>query len=195
MSAKNHPVDAASLMIPDASWPAGREAPAELERVRRLCNTQNMESGADILRTTAELARWLGREGFGPGRRTRDDLERVVAFRSAIRELVTTGPEHGAAAIEASLAEVAVTIKLLPSPHFSAVRGGLNAYFAALAEAIFVAFQDDTWTRLKACGHCHWVIYDQSYNRSGTWCSTRACGSRVKARAWRARQRAQARPN
>ncbi len=184
-------MDAAGLMIPDASWPAGREAPSELERVRRLCNTQNIESGGDILRTTTELAQWLEREGFGSGRRTRDDFDRVRALRSAIREAITAGSALGSAALDVSLAGITLTIGLRPKPHFVPARRGIDAYLTVLAQAIFTAHHDDTWTRLKACGHCHWVIYDQSYNRSGTWCSTRACGSRVKARAWRARQRAQ----
>lgn len=45
------------------------------------------------------------------------------------------------------------------------------------------------WIRLKICpaDTCLWAFYDESRNRSRTWCSMRVCGNREKARGWRAR--------
>ncbi len=53
------------------------------------------------------------------------------------------------------------------------------------------AMADGSWSRIKACRNdtCRWLFYDQSRNRSGTWCTMAICGSRMKARAYRARQR------
>ena len=49
--------------------------------------------------------------------------------------------------------------------------------------------RDGTWARLKACRHCHWVVFDPSKNRSSRWCSMTACGGRHNAREYRRRQR------
>lgn len=46
--------------------------------------------------------------------------------------------------------------------------------------------------RLNQCGHCRWLFLDTSKNRSRRWCSMNACGSVVKMRRFRARQRAEA---
>ena len=54
----------------------------------------------------------------------------------------------------------------------------------------YTAMADDTWPRLKACRKhsCQWAFYDQSKNRSRTWCSMKVCGNRTKARAYRERR-------
>jgi hypothetical protein len=61
---------------------------------------------------------------------------------------------------------------------------------AALAAATRIAVRGD-WARLKICpaDACLWAFYDQSRNRSRSWCSMRVCGNREKARAWRERTR------
>ncbi|MCP2237793.1 CGNR zinc finger domain-containing protein [Prauserella halophila] len=45
------------------------------------------------------------------------------------------------------------------------------------------------WRRIKICpaGDCLWAFYDESRNRSRTWCSMQVCGNRVKARTFRRR--------
>jgi predicted RNA-binding Zn ribbon-like protein len=55
----------------------------------------------------------------------------------------------------------------------------------------YTAMADESWERLKACrlDDCQWAFYDQSKNRSRTWCSMKVCGNRAKARAYRERQR------
>jgi len=56
----------------------------------------------------------------------------------------------------------------------------------------YTSMADESWNRLKACrlDDCQWAFYDQSKNRSRTWCSMKVCGNRAKARAYRERQRA-----
>ncbi|HYH51840.1 MAG TPA: CGNR zinc finger domain-containing protein, partial [Acidimicrobiia bacterium] len=36
---------------------------------------------------------------------------------------------------------------------------------------------------------CRWAYYDESRNRSRTWCSMESCGNRAKARSFRQRHR------
>ena len=52
------------------------------------------------------------------------------------------------------------------------------------------AMLDGSWGRLKACRNCRWSFYDNSPNRSATWCSMQLCGNRKKTRAYRSRKSA-----
>ena len=65
--------------------------------------------------------------------------------------------------------------------------GGGDALAAVCAVALG-AMLDGTWSRLKACRNCHWSFYDNSPNRSATWCSMQLCGNRTKTRAYRRRK-------
>lgn len=196
MGSTGYPLDSRGLPIPDGSWPPGREAPARLEVVRRFCNTQNMESGADLLRSPQELARYLVAEGFRVGDRPLGSkaLSQVLGLRAALRAMVTASaePEACAAALatfDRAAENVRVRVRLSPYVHLAPVRDGVDAFLTRIVDAVFVAHVDGTWRRLRACAHCGWVVYDQSKNASSIWCSPLACGTRMKARAWRARQR------
>jgi predicted RNA-binding Zn ribbon-like protein len=59
---------------------------------------------------------------------------------------------------------------------------------AVLHSALAAGYAD----RIKVCRNdeCGWLFFDESRNRSRQWCDMAACGSRMKARAYRARQRA-----
>jgi predicted RNA-binding Zn ribbon-like protein len=73
-------------------------------------------------------------------------------------------------------------------PDEADVPGALSRILAV----VYTAMADESWHRLKACrlDDCQWAFYDQSKNRSRTWCSMKVCGNRAKARAYRERQRA-----
>ena len=62
------------------------------------------------------------------------------------------------------------------------------ASLLAAAAVVATAMLDGSWPRVKVCRQCEWAFYDRSRNRSGQWCAMRVCGSRVKTRAYRARQ-------
>ena len=59
----------------------------------------------------------------------------------------------------------------------------------------FEAIASGTWSRLKCCRNhaCRWAFYDDSKNRSATWCSMQICGNRAKTRTYRTSKRAWAR--
>ena len=72
-----------------------------------------------------------------------------------------------------------------------AVRGsGPGAVVAPIVAIVYEAMVDGTWERLKACpaDDCQWAFYDESKNRSGTWCDMAVCGNRAKVRAYRERR-------
>ena len=74
-------------------------APGDLEKVRALVNSSDLEQGTDELATTAGLAGWLQRHGLSaagdPGPVSRADLDQAVALREALRGVLRA---HAAAA-------------------------------------------------------------------------------------------------
>jgi predicted RNA-binding Zn ribbon-like protein len=72
--------------------------------------------------------------------------------------------------------------------------GGVDGFVGRLLAAVTATMADGSFSRLKSCRNdtCRWLFHDHSRNRSGTWCSMAGCGSRMKSRAYRARQRSTA---
>ena len=193
-----------------------RQAPGELERVRRFVNTRQVGRVTDRLSDPSALAAWLEQEGLAPAatRATRADLARAVALREALRAILLAhnagpgpgpGPGPGRAAADAALAdarraldEAAARARLrvrfgddgsaLLAPEAGGVSGALGRLVATVHDSI----AQGTWSRLKVCRdhECEWAFYDHTKNRSGAWCSMEGCGNRAKARAFRERRAA-----
>ena len=203
-----------------SSVAAGRlgAAPGDLEQVRALVNSSDLDAGTDDWATPAGLASCLERHGLAPagGRAavSRADLEQAVALRDALRDVLrahvaaaTSGPSAGRAAsasagpvaglrrIAAGLAprfEVTEDGRIGLEPAGSGVPGALARILLIAADAAAAG----TWSRLKACAadDCQWAFYDRSPTRTGCWCSMRVCGARAKSRAYRQRASGAARP-
>jgi predicted RNA-binding Zn ribbon-like protein len=132
--------------------------------------------------------RWFREHGL-PGR---ENLATARAAREAMRALLraNNGEPRNRAAIE-TLNEISFDAAL--RVRFDDMGGTClepvgRRPLAALLAAVHTAMADGTWSRLKACRHCRWVFYDDSKNRSATWCSMRLCGNRAKTRAYRERR-------
>ncbi len=152
-------------------------APAPLEAVRGLLNTDDRFHGVDRLRG-------------GP-----PDLRE---FRDAVRSYLTSG---ATATLEVLAARHPLTVRLergadgtshahlTPTPGASGVAAEVARLFAVVCESHTAG----TWDRLKTCGNtaCQWVFYDASRNRSARWCAMGECGDVMKARAYRERRRRQ----
>jgi 4-azaleucine resistance transporter AzlC len=69
-------------------------------------------------------------------------------------------------------------------------RSRLVAALGTLVAIVYASMESGTWPRLKACRRdvCHWVFWDASRNRSGTWCHMTVCGNRTKTKAYRRRR-------
>jgi len=163
-------------------------------------NTNDIEAGTDALETPQELHHWLVASGAidARDRVTRDAHARALAVREGLRALGLAnndGPlpgEHVTA-----MNRAARRLKLVPAVTDSATwrlapaAGGVDGYLAGIISALVTAMADGSWSRVKACRNdaCRWLFFDQSKNHSGTWCSMAECGSRMKARAYRARLR------
>jgi predicted RNA-binding Zn ribbon-like protein len=178
-------------------------APGRLELVREFVNSIDLEHGPEQLSDPKTLAAWLRARGLlkagvklGPA-----DLERAIAVREALRAvlLAHNGAELQPAAVR-TLNDVGcdAPFKLRfhadEAPELVTQGEGVEAALGTLMGVVAESIADGTWDRLKACpwDTCLWAFYDNSKNRSGTWCSMDSCGNRAKAKAYRERQKAKA---
>ncbi|MFH2036903.1 MAG: CGNR zinc finger domain-containing protein [Candidatus Zixiibacteriota bacterium] len=67
---------------------------------------------------------------------------------------------------------------------------GIDKALGKLLVVVIESVKGGEWGHLKICHNeaCRWIFFDSSKNGSGRWCSMKACGSRAKAKAYRARQ-------
>jgi predicted RNA-binding Zn ribbon-like protein len=141
-------------------------APASLERIRALLNTDDRFHRVDRL------------AGGPPALRS---------LRDAARGYLSSGDAAGLDALAAGHPLVVTfgtgTVTLAPA--------GADTLTAGLLAELHAAHATGEWARLKTCANpdCQWVFYDGSRNRSGRWCSMTECGDVMKARAYRRRAR------
>jgi predicted RNA-binding Zn ribbon-like protein len=171
-------------------------APGELERVRQLINSRNVEAGTDCLTDADSAAAWLAGQGVAHPV-TEADLRRLVSLREALRAACVAnhdGQEMPAAAAEAlteNARRAALCIAIGGprgwSVHTSA--DGLAGYLGAILSTVVTAMSGGEWTRLRVCRleDCQWAFYDSSRARTRAWCSMRGCGNRAKQARWRER--------
>ncbi len=191
----DHPRDDDGRVLPHPWWPAGREAPGELEFVRRFLNTRNRENGADRLATPLGVGTFLESEerpGFLP---EPDDRDRIVAVRERLHGMAIVHGQKGdgdAADVPGAGTVLDVCLQVEATPGTLAVIAptgtGTDRLLGDLVRIVLVHQSTGEWDRLVACHHCRWVVYDSSRNRSTRWCSMDACGGRHNARAYRRRR-------
>jgi predicted RNA-binding Zn ribbon-like protein len=149
-----------------------------------------------------DLRAWLAEHELLPSGTSvdDDDLARALTVREALRALLlaNNGAEldrEAVATLNRAADESHLRVSFAPGgdtaelvPDEADVPGALSRILAV----VYTAMADESWHRLKACrlDDCQWAFYDQSKNRSRTWCSMKVCGNRAKARAYRERQRA-----
>lgn len=182
-------------------------APAEIEVVRRFINSVDIEAGTEELTDLDALRRWLREyDLIGARERLREgDLERAIAVREALREVVAA--DHGGApgapapppraalrTLESAAGDAPLTVSFTAQggARLAPAAAGLDGAFAGLFGMIERACAEGTWQRIKICPWetCRWAFFDYSKNQSSTWCSMASCGNRAKARAYRQRNRA-----
>jgi predicted RNA-binding Zn ribbon-like protein len=177
-------------------------APGQLELVRALINTKNIEAQGEAWTSSAELRDWLRDHGLlGDDEPLREeDLPRMQQFRESLRLLLRANNGHPLPPESTTLLQElvrAATLRVVFAEDGSArlepASGGVDGVIGRIMGVILAAMGDGSWLRLKACHNngCQWAFYDISKNRSGRWCATTICGNRLKARAYRARRRSE----
>ncbi len=147
---------------------------ADASLVVDFLNTVNVEHGTDLLDQPERWHEWAAGRGVTPS-----PPPETRAARDALRAAV------GDPRLPASELDVAARIRLGDVGPELVAGDVLGAVLAACARLVVRG----DWIRLKICpaDTCLWAFYDESRNRSRTWCSMRVCGNREKARGWRAR--------
>jgi predicted RNA-binding Zn ribbon-like protein len=184
-----------SLIEPGERAPA----PGPLRLVQLFVNTNDLETGPDLIPDADALRAWLvDHDLLGDEPVTAEDHARAIELREAIRELVSAnaGLPHDAAATEI-VNEIGAGLRPVlepPATRFEPTAGGVEGALGHIVGAIHAAVADGSWERLKACERdvCRWAFYDQSKNRSSHWCSMAVCGQREKNRRAYRRRRARA---
>jgi predicted RNA-binding Zn ribbon-like protein len=184
----------------------GDRLPAPTEALRRMqafVNTNDIEEERDELGTPAKLRAFLAAEraSISEAAVSPEAHRRALAVREGLRALgranngeqLTAEEQVELRGFNAAAAELPL-LGSIQSPEAWKLRpaaGGLDGYLAEIIATLIGAMADGSWSRMKACRNdtCRWLFYDHSRNRSGTWCSMAVCGSRLKARAYRARRR------
>ncbi len=172
-------------------------APPPLRLVQLFVNTASVaEHPVEWLPAPAALATWLGEnDPRATGRPTKNDLDRALELREAMRALLrrnNTGDDAGDAAtvVNETAARAGLTLALDEAGELRLVVGaaGVDGALGRIVAVAYGAMLDGSWTRLKVCRKCCWAFYDPSKNRSGTWCSMQLCGNRAKTREYRRRK-------
>lgn len=173
-------------------------APGPLRLVQRFVNTNDLETGPDLLPDAAALRAWFAEAGLGDVAVDAEDHARAIALREAIRELVCAhaglphDPAAGEIVNEAGRRAGLRPVLADPATRFEPAAGGADGALGRIVAAIHASIAAGTWERLKACERdiCRWAFYDHSKNRSGHWCSMAVCGQREKNRRAYRRRRA-----
>ena len=179
----------------------GKPAPLPLLALQAFANTLDVEDDVDLLETKASLEDWLKRtELVEPGFKLRSEhLRPARQLRDALRDSLTANSEDRKD-VDATrrLIEGARTLEISLKPdedgHLSLDLSPVDTFAHLGSQLLAIAYQsqiEGTWERLKLCENpdCAWAFYDNSRNRSGSWCRMGQCGNRLKNRAYRERHK------
>jgi predicted RNA-binding Zn ribbon-like protein len=164
-------------------------APGSLRLVQQFLNTSDHEYGNEWIGTPKDLASWLGERGIDVARVTGAEAERARRVREGLRELVIGDPSPEALAALEREAERA-TLRVSLDGGLVPARPGVDGFLARVFAVVHDSTRDGSWQRLKACPNCHWAFWDESKNRSATWCSMELCGNRLKTKRYRSKRAA-----
>jgi predicted RNA-binding Zn ribbon-like protein len=177
-------------------------APGALRLIQVFVNTKDIEASRDELDTPERLHIWLAKHDLlmSGDVVSEADLQRALELREGLRMLLLANNERAVEPDAVAILNRAVhSARLMVrfgsdgQARLDAGTVGFEGALARLLAIVFAAMVEGTWARLKACRNnaCRWVFYDASKNQGGAWCSMAICGSRMKARAYRRRQRGQ----
>ncbi len=171
----------------------------EMNLLRHFVNTRDVEGGEDEVGTPELLASWLRARKMLPTsqRIDADGHARAIALREGLRALAAanngdTPDPHRVEDLNRVADGLPMLMRVAPGDwHLRPAKGGADGFLAGLLGTLARSMADGSWARVKACHRhdCRWLFFDQSRNRSGTWCSMAGCGSRMKSRAYRTRRR------
>jgi len=173
-------------------------APGQLGLVLSFLNTNDLESGRDVLADTSAAASWLSEARLASPGTEYDaaDIRRLVELRRAAHELVAANggvdlDRRAVTTLNEAARRVRLGVRLHPADGYRLVAEGvgIDRPIGELLMAVTGSMAAGNWNRLKICANeaCQRAFYDASRNRSARWCSMSRCGNRMKGRAYRQR--------
>ena len=175
-------------------------APGDLRIIQAFVNTHDVEADKDDVGTPLELTAWLRRwqlieaeDSVSPAEaRQAHDLREGLCELMLANNGEPKDPDR-LVRLEKALQELPLRGRLVREGRFElvGVTEGWGRAAGRLLTIAVLAIGDGSWSKLKACRRvdCQWVFFDASKNRSRSWCSMKACGNLMKARAYRQRLR------
>jgi predicted RNA-binding Zn ribbon-like protein len=184
-------------VAPIQAQPGGREsAPGRLEVVQAFVNTNDIEGRRDKVGRPELMRAWLIEQRLLQPEEHISDSEflHLLDIREALRGLALANNDvpldrDGFATLNGAAAR-SLAVQLTPKGEVLQVTGdGVDRAVGRLLAAVLDSMREGSWSRMKACRRdvCRWVFYDQSRNRSSSWCAMSVCGNRAKTRAYRRR--------
>ena len=176
-------------------------APGSLRLVQLFVNTDDLETGPDLLADAAALSDWLNERGSWPptSRSATTSMRERSSFarRSASSRPLTPGCRTTRRRQTSSTPRGGARLRPVlddPATRFEPADGGVDGALGRIVAGIHAGIAEGTWKRLKACERddCRWAFYDHSKNQSGHWCSMAGCGQREKNRRAYRRRRSRA---
>jgi predicted RNA-binding Zn ribbon-like protein len=170
----------------------------EIDLLVEFVNTRDVEEETDAIADPELLRNWVAEHADEYIPAVDDaDLRRVIELREALRALLraNNGVEAGEREREPlQRAAERSRFRLDFGPEgnlaLSPARGDLSGFESRLLLAVERLQCEGAWPRLKACTdeRCQWAFYDNTRNRSRTWCSMDVCGNREKTKRYRQRR-------
>jgi predicted RNA-binding Zn ribbon-like protein len=192
------------VVNPTTLWPQpGDREPAPgmaLHLLQDFVNTNDVEGGRDGLGSPELLRDWLVDRELMEGSDGVSDAawRRAIDIREGLRALgrVNNGEpldREQLAAMNRAAADVPLVFGVeVADWRLRPAQAGVDGFLGGILGTLARAMADGSWSRVKSCRNdtCRWLFFDHSRNRSGTWCTMAICGSRMKSRAYRSRQKA-----
>jgi predicted RNA-binding Zn ribbon-like protein len=179
----------------------GKPAPMPLLAIQAFANTLDVEGGTDELESVESFRAFLEKtDQIVPGFEVKPHhLPLARELRDAVREnlAANSAGKPDAKATQRMIAgsrTLSVALKSDKDGHIALDLDPVDSFATLGSQLLAIAFQaqiEGTWERLKLCENpeCQWAFYDNSRNRSGSWCRMGLCGNRLKNRAYRERHR------
>jgi len=177
-------------------FPCGTRALDFLSTLR----ARRIDEPFEFLTSPAMLDAWFDESGLVPGGvgATEEDLASAFELREAAYALIWSRlhkrpmPQDAVDVVNAYAAKPPLQIRL-GAGSWTPSGSAEQALSQIARETIEIAGGDETHL-LRECGRdiCTQIYLDRSRGRRREWCSMTVCGSRMKAKAYRDRKRAQA---
>lgn len=178
----------------------GKTAPGELGLVHAFLNTWTMAGPRERFESPEQMRSWFAKRSLiGPRESiTKNDFERVLKLRAGLRRVLSVATQEQPVDRK-SIWDLNHTVEIFPIivnfddrglPGLLPTGSNVSAALGRILTIVATSALDGTWSRLKVCRNpeCQRTFFDGSKNRSAVWCTTRWCGNKLNARAYRARR-------